>query len=77
MKLHEAIVELRKPENKFMWMRPVKWKGCRQAYCLGLDGLDTEIVPGSQGGRCHMTSGITSLTSDWEVVSPDTVLDGG
>lgn len=76
MKMHEAIAALLLPENKEMWVRPCCWAGWYQAYCLDRTALSLMLVPSSRGGEYHMTYTIRHLIDDWEVVSPDTVLDG-
>ena len=76
MKLHQAIKALLLPENNEMWIRPVSWQGCTQAFCLSYDKRDVQIVPGNGGGRSYMTSSGQALTGDWEIVSPNTVLNG-
>lgn len=76
MNFLEAITELQKPENKEMWARPCCWAGWHQAYCLDRTALSLMLVPSSRGGDYHMTYTIRYLIDDWEVVSPDVVLDG-
>lgn len=76
MKMHEAIVALLLPENKEMWARPCCWIGWNQAYCLDRKAMSLMLVPSSRGGDYHMTHTVRNLIDDWEVVSPDTVLDG-
>lgn len=74
MKLHQAIEELEKPENKEMWIRPVHWKGWEQAYCIHKG--DMMLVPSSRGGEYHMSYNVNVLKADWELVHPDVVLSG-
>lgn len=76
MKLHEAIIELYKIDNKGVWVRPKCWIGSGLAFCLSHDTFSMELVPGRRGGESHMASDVKSLIDDWEVVSPDQVLDG-
>jgi len=76
MKLHEAIETLMIPYNWGKWMRPVSWRGCRQAYTLDATKTETQLVPGNGGGRSYMSCSVSVLTGEWEIVSPDIVLDG-
>jgi len=76
MKLHEAIETLMLPENYEQWTRPISWRGCQQAFCLSSDKQDVQIVPGNGGGRSYMSCSVSVLTGEWEIVSPDIVLDG-
>ena len=73
MELHEAIAESQAdPENK--WFRPVSWRGTTQALVV-IDGHVCQ-VPQFRGGVPHMPTNINALVGDWEVVTPDEVLEG-
>lgn len=76
MKMHEAIEALLLPENIEMWIRPLCWKGWEMAYCLNKFDNELECVPGSRGGESWMTYTVRHLIDDWEIVSPDVVLEG-
>lgn len=75
MKLHEAIEALLLPENNELWIRPVGWKGKKDAFFLHDDKRALKVLDG-RGGSFWMTYNVATLTGDWEIVSPDTVLDG-
>jgi hypothetical protein len=55
------------------WFRPVGWRSTNSAFVLK-DGRSYR-VPSSRGGVLGMTPDATELAGDWEVVTPDTVLD--
>ncbi len=76
MTMLECLSLLLLPQHSEMWMRPKRWKGCKMAYCLSFDKLNTELVPGRRGGEAAMTCCVYSLLEEWEIVSPDTVLNG-
>lgn len=68
MKISDAI---RKSDGN--WFRPVKWRGAGMAYCL--KDTDTHLVPSARGGDCGMTPDADALVGEWEIVTPDVVLD--
>lgn len=74
MKLHEVLEKL--DGNTELWFRPISWKGRESAYTLDGGGC-TKYVPTSFGGNISMTPSITLLKGDWEIVTPDQVLNGG
>lgn len=56
-----------------VWIRPVAWKGIRQAICVATGALRS--VPSARGGFAWIP--LTRLVlADWEVVTPDIVLGG-
>jgi hypothetical protein len=80
MTLQDAIRELqqrRHDNGKWLWMRPVTWKGWRRAFCLSADGKTTEIVPTLRGGEQGMTAHVSDLLTEWEVVRSIDVLREG
>ena len=76
MKLHEV---LDKVTDHTQWFRPKHWKGHKLAYII-LDGRVCRAVPPSHPSHWAHTVGITddvlALSSEWEIVSPDKVLNG-
>lgn len=72
MKLHEVLKDVKGSTDK--WFRPVSWKGCKHAYCIE-DG-HSYFVPSPHGGYCDMVAQVDILIGDWEIVTPDEVLDG-
>ena len=77
MTMIECLKLLMLAENDSMWMRPVRWKTGRMAYCLSFDKINTVLVPGDRGGTPAMSCCVYTLLEKWEIVSPDKVLDGG
>lgn len=75
MKMHEAIEALLLPENKEMWIRPVSWQGEKDAFFLSDDKTALKVLDG-RGGSYWMSYMVAVLAGDWEIVSPNTVLDG-
>jgi hypothetical protein len=71
MTLQEAI---KKSIETNDWFRPISWKGAVCAYCIHKG--DTQLVPTRSGGTLHMITSVNGLMGDWEVVSPDQVLNG-
>lgn len=55
-----------------LWFRPLSWKGTGQAFQVQ-DG-ETVIVP-AQKFNSYMTPKVKFFIEDWEIVSPDVVLD--
>lgn len=55
------------------WARPVWWKGSGEAITSFQDHR-LAVVPSATGGKQWMPS-VRDLTADWEVVTPDEVLD--
>ena len=74
MKLHEVIQELLCRKDEYLWFRPVSWKGNGAGYYI--QGGNTYLVPTSRGGAMIMTSCASTLIQEWEIVTPDEVLDG-
>ena len=75
MTLQEAIKAV-KHSNGELWFRPVSWKRARVAYTISYNGSMTEFVPTHSGGKPQMTSWVSELEGDWEIVTPDQVLNG-
>ncbi len=71
MRLHEVINEATLSGSA--WFRPTSWHSTGMAYVIK-DG-NTHVVPSSGGGTLGMTSSPELLSGDWEVVSPDVVLN--
>ena len=67
MKLHEALAVIKDDE----WMRPKDWIGHGTAYCVQ-NGVIREIF---KNNRPHIYPFVDSLIGDWEIVSPDEVLN--
>lgn len=68
-----TIVDAIKQLTVETWIRPVTWRGSRQAFAL-CKGW-TVLVPTADGGMPHMTNLVADIVSDWEVVTPDMVLN--
>ena len=75
MTLQEAIAEMQKPETVRHWFRPVSWRGLGQAFDLSIGGKRVEFVPTPRGGSDYMTTAVSDLIGDWELVEVETVLD--
>ena len=71
MNLLQVLEEMKKEENKFMWFRPVEWS----EFALTLKESITYQVPTPNGGVRYMVDTIRELTGQWEIVSPETVID--
>lgn len=69
MKLHE-VLETAKPHDD--WFRPVSMRGAGVAYCI--DSGTICMVPTSRGALPAMTTAVSHLVDDWEIVTPDNVL---
>lgn len=72
MPLHEVLA-LPKVLSGELWLRPVRWKGYRQAFVL--KNGQVYAVPGPRGGSLGITSYVEELAGAWEAVSADTVLE--
>ena len=72
MKIHEAISRV--GDDLGFWFRPVTWKGRGEAFALDHQRR-THRVPTARGGDLHMTHNADILAGDWEVVTPDEVLE--
>lgn len=55
------------------WARPVTWKGYGEAITSSCEHR-LAVVPSATGGKPWYPS-VSDLTTDWEVVTPDEVLD--
>lgn len=67
MTLHEAIIEAQKTG---CWFRPVYWKNCNMAVCIGINNAALDIVPTLRGGIAWIPSA-GAILSDWETITPD------
>lgn len=70
MNIREAIEAIKPGE---MWARPVTWKGRGEAITSYCDHR-LAVVPSATGGAPWYPS-VSDLTSDWEAIDPDEVLD--
>lgn len=71
MNLLQVLEEMKKEQNQYMWFRPVEWS----EFALTLKDGITYQVPSPNGGVRYMTVAIRELTGQWEIVSPETVID--
>lgn len=74
MNFLEALEKLQ--QNPDMWLRPESWRKLRRAYCLrNLDNNHLDIVPGFRGGTPAYFPDLREFAEQWEVVTPDEVLN--
>jgi hypothetical protein len=72
MTFTEALIEAQRTNS---WFRPVGWDGNMSAYRVHFGTvhyLETE----DEEGTPHLNFCVDTLTSEWEVVSPETVMKG-
>jgi len=76
MRMDEALRGLLADPEK--WARPKSWKGQGTAYALGNKGLNTVFVLGNNWGKGHasMTSLVSELIEEWELVTREDVEAG-
>lgn len=76
MKIHEVLAEAMSNDNPFdVWFRPITWRKSGMAFALDYDLKSTVMVPNSTGGIPQMTKEVVDLMADWEIVSPDFILE--
>ena len=60
-------------ENPELWFRPVAWRGVRAAYTV--EKGEVLAVPSCSGGFPTMNRQTKYLLGEWELVTPDEVLE--
>ena len=70
MKINEAVEYVQSRPDEDLWIRRVGWK----AVALTVRDYRLVVVPSKCGHERYIPL-ITDLIADWEVISPDQVLD--
>ena len=80
MKIDEALQALRRYPG--MFARPMSWRGKHMAYTFNQDGTVAMLTGHNPQGRwvtahAHMTSLVSELCEEWELVSAEEIESGG